>query len=97
MQRTRGNIQSNDKHNSQVGVAEAPNNSMEEYLKLHFIPYLQSEKILVFEVSLCRSNVVVQMSQQLPHLIFPIGEGTKSSCMYGLADTGSRLNLGNIE
>ena len=28
---------------------------------------------------------------------FPILEGPKSSYMYGLADTGSRLDLGNLD
>ena len=37
------------------------------------------------------------MYQQLPHLNFPIGEGPKSSYMSGLADTGSGLNLLNLE
>ena len=43
------------------------------------------------------SNVVVEMSQQPPHLNFPIGEGLKLSYMSGLADTGSGLNVGNLE
>ena len=37
------------------------------------------------------------MSQQLPYLNFPIGEGSKSSYIYGLGNTGARLNLGNLE
>ena len=52
--------------------------------------------IPVFEAYLRRSNAVVQMSQQLPHLKFPIGEVPKTSYMYGLADTGSGFNLGYI-
>ena len=72
MQRTRGHIQSNDQPHSQVGVAESPNNTKEEYLQLHFIPSLQSERIPVFEVSLRRSNAVAQMYQQLMYLNFPI-------------------------
>ena len=34
MQRTRGNIQSNDQTHSQVGVEEAPNNTKQEYLQI---------------------------------------------------------------
>ena len=41
--------------------------------------------------------MVVQISQQLLHLNFPIGEGEKTSYMSGLADTGAGLNCGNIE
>ena len=37
------------------------------------------------------------MYQQFPHMNFSKLEGPKSSHMYGLADTGSRSNLGNIE
>ena len=37
------------------------------------------------------------MSQQFPHLNFPIGEGTKPSYMSGLYDTGAGLNYGNID
>ena len=44
-----------------------------------------------------RSNAVVQMSQKLPHLNFPIREGQKSSYMYGLDYTGDGLNLENLE
>ena len=72
MQRTRGHIQSNEQPHSQVGVAESPNNTKEEYLQLHFIPSLHSERISVFEAYLRRSNAVVQMYQQLPHLNLPI-------------------------
>ena len=77
VQRTRGNIQSNDQPHSQVGVAESHNNTKDEYLQLQFIPSLQSERIPVFDASIRRSNAVVQMSQQLPHLKLPIGEGPK--------------------
>ena len=52
--------------------------------------------IPVFEAYRRRSNAVVQMSQQLPHLKFPIGEVPNTSYMYGLADTGSGFNLGYI-
>ena len=52
--------------------------------------------IPVFEAYLRRSNAVVQMSQQLPHLKFSIGEGEKPPYISGLADTGARLNLRNI-
>ena len=72
IERTRGHTQSNDQPHSQVGVAEATNNTKEEYLQLYFIPSLQSERIPLFEASLLRSNVVVQVSQQLPHMNFPI-------------------------
>ena len=87
IQSKRGHIQSNNQNYIHVGVAEAPNNTKEEYLQLHFIPSLQSERIPVFDESLRRSNAVVQMYQQLPHLKFLTGEGTKSSYMSGLADT----------
>ena len=40
---------------------------------------------------------MVQISQKFPHLNFPILEVPKLSYMSVLADTGSRLNLGNIE
>ena len=73
MQRTRGHIQSNDQSHGQVGVAKAPNNMEDEYLQLHVFPSIQSERIPVFEESLRRSNAVVQISQQLPHINFPIG------------------------
>ena len=80
-----------------MGVAESPNNTKEEYLQLNFIPSLQSERIPVFEASLRISNELVQMSQQLPHLNFPIRDGPKISYMSGVDDTGAGLNLGNIE
>ena len=73
MKSTRGTIQINDKIDSKVSVEEAPNKAQEEYMQLHFIPYQKSERIPVFEASLRRSNAVVQMSQQLPHLNLPIG------------------------
>ena len=37
------------------------------------------------------------MSQQLPHMNFPIGEVPKPSYMSSLADTEARLNFGNID
>ena len=37
------------------------------------------------------------MSQKFPHMNFPIGEVSISSKMFGLADTGSGLNLVNID
>ena len=49
-----GPIKRNEQINSQVGVEEAPNKTHEKYLQLHFIPYLQSDRIPVFEASLCR-------------------------------------------
>ena len=78
-------------------MAEAPKKMQEEYLQLHFIPYIQSDRVPVFEASLRRSNLVVQISQQLPHLNLPIGEVPKLSYMSSLADIGAGLNLGNIE
>ena len=33
---------------------------------------------------------------QVPHLKFPIGELPKSSYVFGLANTGSRLDSGNL-
>ena len=80
-----------------MGVTEAPNNTKEEYLQLHFISYLNSERITVFEASVRRSNAVVQMSQHLPRLNLPVVEGVKSSYMSGFADTVAGLNLVNIE
>ena len=76
-QRTRGNIQRNEQIHSQVGVVESPKKMQRKYLQLHFIPYMQSDRIPVLEASLPISNAVVQMSQQLPHLNFPIGEVKK--------------------
>ena len=58
---------------------------------------MQSDRITVFEASLCRLNVVVQVFQNLTHINFPIGEGPKSSYMSGLTDAGYRLNLRNFE
>ena len=40
---------------------------------------------------------MVKMSQQLLHTKLAIGEGPNPSYMYGLADTGASLNLGNLE
>ena len=80
-----------------MSLAEASKKTQEEYLKLHFIPYLQSEMIPVFEASISRSNAVVKMSQQFPHLNFQIVEGPISSKMFVLSDTGSGLDLGNLE
>ena len=48
LQRTMGNIQSNYQLRSQVVVEESPKNMQEEYLLLHFIPSLQSDRIPVF-------------------------------------------------
>ena len=58
-------------------MAEAPKKMQEEYLKVHFIPSLQSDRIPVFEASLRRLNAVVQMSQQMLYMNLPIGEVTK--------------------
>ena len=41
--------------------------------------------------------MVVQISQQLQNLNFPIGEVPKSYYMSGLVDTVAELNLVNIE
>ena len=38
-----------------------------------------------------------KLSQQLPDLNFPIGEGPKSSYMSGLDETGAGLTLLNME
>ena len=97
LQRIIGTIQCNEKIRSQMVVAEATKKMQGKYLQLHFIPYLQSDGIPVFESYLLRSNTVVKMSQQLPHLNFHIGEGPKSSYISRLSDTGARLNLGNLE
>ena len=40
LQSTRGNIQSNKPLHIQVSMEEATKKTQEEYLKLHFIPYL---------------------------------------------------------
>ena len=42
MQSTRGYVQSNDQHHSQVGVVEAPNNRKGGCQQLHFIQSLLS-------------------------------------------------------
>ena len=68
-------------------MEEAPNKIQEEYLQLHFIQSLYSDRFPLFEESLLRSNAVVQMSQQLPHLKISIVEEQKLSHMSGLADT----------
>ena len=81
-QRARGSVKTSNQIHSQARVAEFPKNMQEEYLQLHFIPYLYSDRIPVFEASLCRSNAAVKMSQQLPHLNFPIWEGPKFLCVW---------------
>ena len=78
-------------------IAEAPKTTQKEYLQLDFIPSLQGDGVTSFEASLPRSNLVVQMSQQLPHLNFPIVEGPKSSYIYGLANKGAGLDLVNLD
>ena len=57
----RGTAKNGDLNNDQVSVTEAPGNTQEEYLQLNFISSLQSERVIVFEASLRRSNAVVQM------------------------------------
>ena len=85
------------KNHGQVIVTEAPKNKQEEYLQLHFIPYLQSDRIPLFEPYICRSNEVVKMSYHLLYLNLPIRDGTISSNMFGLANTVAILNLVNLE
>ena len=97
LQRIIGPIQRNEKILSQMVVVEATKKMQEKYLQLHFIPYLQSDGIPVFESYLLRSNTVVKMSQQLPHLNFHIGEGPKSYYMSGFSDTGYGSNIVNID
>ena len=63
-QRARGPAQISNQAHGQVSVIEAPNKTQEEYPQLHFIQSLQSEIIPAFEEYLCRSNVLVKMSQQ---------------------------------
>ena len=76
-QSTRGRIKRNEQNHSQVKVTEAPKKMQVKYIQLHFIPYLQSDRIPLFEASLRRSNSVGKMSQELPHLNFRIGERPK--------------------
>ena len=64
--------QNMEKINSWVIVEEASKKTQKEYTQLRFIPSLQSDIILVFVAPLRRSNVVVQMYQQLPHMNFSI-------------------------
>ena len=54
-------------------------------------------RIAVFKAFLSRSNTVVQIYRQLPHLKFPIGERPKLSYMYGWTNKGVGLNLVNIQ
>ena len=82
---------------SHVIIEEASNTTQEEYTKLYLISYLQSEIIPSFEASLRRSNVVAQMSQQLPYINLQIGEGQISPNMFGLNYTGSGLSLVNLD
>ena len=77
-------------------MAEALNKTQEKYLQLRLISFMQIEGIPVFEAYLRRSNAFVQMYLQLTHLNIQIGEGPRSSNMFGLDDTGSRLNLVNL-
>ena len=58
---------------------------------------MHSYRIPLFEASLRRSNAVVKMYQQFPHLKLPIEERPKQSYMSGLADIGDGLNLRNME
>ena len=67
-QRTKGPVQIGDKIHGHLKVEESPKEMQEHYLQLHFIPYLYSEIIPLFEASICRSNAVVQRSHQLVHL-----------------------------
>ena len=77
-------------------MTESHNKKQEEYLKLHFIQYMQSERIPIFEAYLSRSNAVVQMPQKLLHLNLPIGEGAIFYNKLGWENTGYGLNMGNI-
>ena len=61
LQRARVTDQNGNKMHGQVSITEAPKKAQEEYMKLHFITSLESEIIPLFEESLCRSNMVVQM------------------------------------
>ena len=47
-QKTRVPIQRNEQIYSQVVLVEAPKKMQEEYLQLHLIPYMQSDRIPVF-------------------------------------------------
>ena len=78
-------------------MVEALKKTQEEYLQLHFIPYMQSDTIAVFEKSLHRSNAMVQISHQLLYINLIIVKGPKSSYMSVLVDTGAGLNLVSLE
>ena len=78
-------------------VTKTPTDTKEENPQLRFILSLYSERIPVFEESIIRSNAVVKMSQKFPHLKFPLLEGTRSSNMIGLSNTGDGLNLVNMD
>ena len=78
-------------------MAKATKKKQEEHLQQHFIPSLQIDRIPVFEASIRRSNVVLQMNHQFTYLNLPIEEGHKSPYMSGLDETGAGSNLGNIE
>ena len=80
-----------------VSLEEAPKKTQEEYLQLYFIPYLQSERIPVFSASVRRPITKGKIYQQFPHIKFPIGEVTRLYNMFGLENTGSGLNLGNMD
>ena len=58
-------------------MVEAPKNTQKECLQLHFIPYLQSEMIPVFEAYLHRSNAVVKDVSAVDTSELPYGIGTK--------------------
>ena len=49
-----GHIQINDQIHGQVSLVEATKKTQEEYLQLHFILYMQSDRIPVFQASLRR-------------------------------------------
>ena len=59
----------------------------EEYLQLHFILYIQIERI----------PVLVQIYHRFMYLYFLIGEGGKSSHIFCLDNTGPGFNLGNLD
>ena len=53
-QGARGTVQTSDQISSQVSVAEATKKTQENYLQLECIPYLQSDRIPVFDELICR-------------------------------------------
>ena len=58
-QRAKWPAKNSDKILSQLSMEESPNKTQEEYLQLHVIPYLNNQRIPLFEASIHRSNAVV--------------------------------------